>query len=152
MKEERIVAEDEPIRDEDVQNKSQDEQEENQQEDISADLDLTLDFQSCNVNVKKKTGMVSKYRIIEFDGDKRDNYLNDVNKRFKAGPDGKRSMSDFRGFQALLLTRCLYGENNQLVSATELKDWPATALDKAHERAQKICGVDTGQEKTAKNA
>lgn len=108
--------------------------------------------------VNQKTGERECYILQEMDGQGRDQYLNSTSKRAVRDDDGNVTMYDHDGFQASLLSRCVYrvdgyeesdvGEigayvgETKAVSEKTIQSWPASTHQQLHKQAKQINGLD----------
>lgn len=114
--------------------------------------ELELKFAEELVKLKQPNGSSRTYTIREFDGVKRDEYDTAIGKRFEWSGEGKiAKINDFRNTESLLLSMCLWDDNNRLVPETEIKKWPDSVRKALYTKAAKLNGLDEQAKEQAKN-
>lgn len=115
-------------------------------------LEIDIDVEERPVKVKRKDGTEKNYVLRELTGRQRGQYLNGMNSRLQVSQDGKvTGIKDFIGMEASLLNKCLYNDENKLVTDNELQELPARVLRKLFEAAQVLSGLNTDSAKEVKN-
>jgi len=113
---------------------------------------VSLRLKEVSIELEGEKGEVKKWKLRELNGTDRNGYLNKMSSRVKTGKDGKSvGIKSFDGFQADLLSLCLYDENGELVSAEDIETLPSNAQQKLFEKAQEISGLNVGSEEIEKN-
>lgn len=114
---------------------------------------LSLVRKEVEVILEDENKQERKMVLRELTGADRNKYLNQMTSRVKIGKDGKAvGIKSFDGFQADLLGRCLYDENNELVTVEAIEELPSSTQALLFEKAQELSGLDkTNEDGEAKN-
>lgn len=114
---------------------------------------FSLSFKEIPIEIiDPETARPRPYILREFPGAERDAWLNALTSRVRTLPNGKQGgIKNFTGMQADLISRCLFDEENKLVSVNTIQKWPASVQIAIHEMCQKLCGLDDAAEGEAKN-
>lgn len=116
-------------------------------------MKFTLEFTEVVVELTDpKDGVTKKHTLREFTGKQRDQYLNKLKGRMKVGPSGTGSINSFDDYQADLLSRCLFDENEENVKIEVIREFPAHIQAALFTKAQDICGLGDDTEDASKNA
>lgn len=94
----------------------------------------------------RKTNTVTKYVIVELPGSLRDDHMETMRSKMEL-KDGKVSgIKSFKGINTSLLARCIYKIEDDgtrvLVTEKVIQTWPAKTLDRLHEIASSVSGLD----------
>ena len=111
-------------------------------------LSLKLDF--VPVVLEDENGEEIQLQLKTMTGQERDSYLDAFNKRTKV-EDGNTQILNFKGFQSDLLSRCLFDENNEHLTASKIQGFPAVVINKLFEKANEINALDVESQQAAKN-
>ena len=115
------------------------------------DFEFDLAFESKRVKLTEN-GKEKYYTIREMNGEGRDTFLTKMGTRIKFDEKGKPiGMQNFEGHQADLLIRCMYDEDDKLVTKALVQSWPAKVQQKLFDVAEKLNALTEGAEKEAKN-
>jgi len=117
-------------------------------------LNFMLDRKEEEVNLTTSDGSVKKYKLKEFSGVQRKEYM----ARFKMDisfQDGKAVVQSAEDFKPLseteFLALCLYDEKDELVKEDEILRFPSTAIIGMHKAALELSGLDQASIEKAKN-
>lgn len=115
-------------------------------------LRLSLKLREVPVELEGENGEVKKWKIRELNGTQRNEYLNKMSSRVKMDKNGKSiGIKSFDGFQADLLSKCLYDEEGELVEAEDIESLPSNTQQKLFEKAQEISGLSVSSGEIEKN-
>lgn len=88
---------------------------------------------------KGKVASEKKFELREMTAAQRDQYLTDLQSRFRLNKDGVAvGMKDFIGLQANLLSLCMFNEQGEPVSRDDVQTWPASCVTQLFKAAKEI--------------
>lgn len=97
-------------------------------------------------------GVEKKYSLREMLGKDRDAYLTKMGDKVRYNANGKvTGIKSFDGLQASLLEKCLYDENDHLVSVTDIQNFPTKTQNELFKLAQDLNGLSQKAEDESKN-
>ena len=97
-------------------------------------------------------GVEKKYFLREMLGKDRDAYLTKMGDKVRYNANGKvTGIKSFDGLQASLLEKCLYDENDHLVSVTDIQNFPTKTQNELFKLAQDLNGLSQKAEDESKN-
>ena len=101
---------------------------------------------------KDEDGEEKKFILRELIGKQRNKYMNKMTDRIRISPQGKvLGMKNFDGMQADLLSKCLYNDQDELVSVEEIEELPASTQQALFQKAQELSGLNQEQDEDEKN-
>lgn len=110
-------------------------------------LEILLDIKE--EKIKMKQGITEKYFTLrEMTGFERDAYMMGMGKRMQ-DKEGVEGIMDFENIQADLISRCLYDNNNALVTVAVISKWPASAQQTLFDKCEEINGLKKNPAKKA---
>lgn len=112
---------------------------------------FSLELAKQEVKLKDLAGELQTYTIQEMTGLERDKYLTQFNSKMRTTPDGRSMMTDFKNIQGLLLSFTVRDELTKTVDIKTIEGWPASVQKGLFLIAQKLNGLDSGAEESAKN-
>lgn len=102
-------------------------------------IKLSLKREELKVVLETPEGVDKTYTLREMSGKDRDIYLTKMGDKFRYNSQGQvAGVKTFDGMHSILLERCLYDENDKLVSMSDLQNFPSRVLSKLFAVAQKI--------------
>ena len=102
-------------------------------------IKLSLKREELKVVLETPEGVDKTYTLREMTGRERDTYLTKMGDKFRYNAQGQVSgVKTFEGMHSILLERCLYDENDKLVSMSDLQNFPSRVLSELFAAAQKI--------------
>ena len=102
-------------------------------------IKLSLKREELKVVLETPEGVDKTYSLREMTGRERDTYLTKMGDKFRYNAQGQVSgVKTFEGMHSILLERCLYDENDKLVSMSDLQNFPSRVLSELFAAAQKI--------------
>jgi hypothetical protein len=120
---------------------------------MSEELRFDLRVKEQPVVLTDKNGDVKRYSLREMTGANRDKFLDSMSERISYSQDGTTSIQNFDGFQASLISKCLFDGNNDLVSVDEIQRLPSSVVSSLFKEAQRMNGLaDNNVVEKAKNA
>jgi protocatechuate 3,4-dioxygenase beta subunit len=99
------------------------------------------------VHIKTKEGVVKQFQLRHMGGPELSAWMELFARRVKAERDGNH---DFDGFQAELITLCLYDENGSRVPASTIKAWHAHIQNGLYDLCQDMNGLTSDAREKAK--
>ncbi len=116
------------------------------------ELKFELKLKEEPVTLTGKDGVAKTHVLRELTGSQRDAFLNEIGGRMKFNAAGKMSgLKDYTDLQTGFLALCFYDEKNTLVSKEALREYPSSVLGDLFKVAQKLSGLDKGDEDESKN-
>jgi len=116
------------------------------------ELKFNLKLEEAPVEITDVNGTNHTYKLRALNGAERDSFLNIMSGRMKYNDLGKmQGLKDYTDLHASLLSRCLYTDEEKLVTISELRLFPATVLAGLFDAAQELSGLDKEAKKAAKN-
>lgn len=118
-------------------------------------LSVSLKLKSIPVKVIDVDGNEKTFTLRELNGEQRDNYLDNMNKRMTYKGGEVDTVKDLKGIHTSLLCQCLYNDADQLLTEPVLKLWPARVLKQLYNAAQELSGLgekEDEKEDEAKNS
>jgi len=110
-------------------------------------IKLSLKREELKVVLETPEGVEKTYTLREMSGRERDIYLTKMGDKFRYNSQGQvTGVKTFEGMHSILLERCLYDENNKLVSMTDLQNFPSRVLSELFSAAQKINALNQKME------
>lgn len=110
-------------------------------------IKLSLKREELKVVLETPEGVDKTYTLREMTGKERDNYLTKMGDKFRYNSQGQvAGVKTFDGMHSILLERCLYDENDKLVSLAELQNFPSRVLNELFAAAQKINALNQKME------
>ena len=102
-------------------------------------IKLSLKREELKVVLETPEGVDKTYTLREMTGRERDTYLTKMGDKFRYNSQGQvAGVKTFDGMHSILLERCLYDENDKLVSMSDLQNFPSRVLSELFSAAQKI--------------
>jgi hypothetical protein len=116
-------------------------------------LKLSLELKSISVVLEGDNGADQKCTLKELTGKERNKYLTKMTGRIKTDPrTGKpTTLKTFDGFQADLLTRCFYNEEDILFTEDEIEALPSSTQQMLFDKAQELSGLNIDAKENEKN-
>jgi hypothetical protein len=115
------------------------------------ELRLSLKGKEIKVVLETVEGSEDTFTLRELTGKTRDDYLTSNAARMRFNEDGKvTGVKSFDGLQSSLLSRCMFTETGDLVSAKIIQGFPASAVTALFEKAQELNALDVKGDEAAK--
>ncbi len=114
---------------------------------------LSLELKSVPVVLEGgPEGEEKECELRELTGADRNKYLNKLTSRVKIGKDGQAvGIKSFEGFQADLLSKCLYGPQEELFTVEDIEALPSSTQEALFKKAQELNSLDAGNPSDEKN-
>ncbi len=114
-------------------------------------MELPLECERMEIRLLGVGGKTKEYVLVELDGNGRDEYLNEMNKRMKTiGKETK--ISNYKGLQSMLVSMCMrHKADMEPVLLDECQALPGKTLTKLFETCQSLNGLDDKAKDAAKN-
>ena len=117
-------------------------------------LKFSLQRREKGVELTTPEGAVKKYKLREFSGTQRREYLAKFNMdiTFQDGKAVVQNAKDFKPLsETVFLALCLQNEKDELVLEEEILKFPSSAIVGLYKAAQELSGFDVDAEAKAKN-
>lgn len=113
---------------------------------------LSLKRAETPIILETVDGVEKAYKLREMLGKDRDTYLTRMGDKVRYNANGKvTGIKSFDGLQASLLEKCLYDENDHLVSLTDIQNFPTKTQNELFKLAQELNGLNQKAENESKN-
>lgn len=114
-------------------------------------LTLSLTRRRVEVDLEGEDGGVATYTLREMTGTERDQYLADMSLRTKWDKGVPKGLSNYKGIQSSLISRCLFDPNGRRVEDATIQKWPASVQTELFKQCQKMNGLGDDSEAGSKN-
>jgi len=114
-------------------------------------MKLKAAFKSRPVEITDEQGQVRRYTLRELDGKQRDQWFSLMGDRVQIEDGRVVGVRNFDGFQAALVSHCLYDEKGQAVPIDEIQALPARVQDALFRAAQELSALTEQSVADAKN-
>lgn len=116
-------------------------------------IKLSLRRGETPIILETTDGVERAYKLREMLGKDRDLYLTRMGDKVRYNENGRVvGIKSFDGLQAALLEKCLYDENDHLVSVTDIQNFPTKTQNELFKLAQELNGLNQKAEDESKNA
>jgi len=112
---------------------------------------FTLKLKEEPVEIENANGDVNEYKIVEMSGEQLETYFSSVQDKVIMKEGQIVGMKSFKGVYTSLLRHTIMDDEGKLVALDVLKTWPSSVQKGLFDIAQKLNGLDTEVEDTAKN-
>lgn len=104
------------------------------------------------VVIENEAGIEETYTLVELTGKQRDNWLQEIQKRFRLDGNGKPiGTGDSRGLVSMLLGMSLRDPDGNLVKEEEVREWPSAMQQDLFKKSKELSGLDERAKEEAKN-
>jgi len=116
---------------------------------VHAPLEFTLKGVEVPVTLyDEEDGVKREYKLVEFSGKARDQYLTKLDARMKKNSKGQNiGVASFDGLQAELVSKCLVDLNGESVSVDVIQQFPSSVQQALFKKSQEINGLDVDEDK-----
>ncbi len=116
-------------------------------------LVFTLKLETVQIEITDEDGAEVKYTLKELTGEQRSIFLNQVGKKVKVSASGQevQQITDHKFLQENLLTKCIFDEEDKVITREVIQKWPAKTVAGLFKAAQELSGLDEDGEAEAKN-
>lgn len=101
----------------------------------------SMKIQTRPVTIQCIDGVVRQYTLKELSGEALVEFSDEVKDKVVTKPNGEVIVKSNKGVHASLLTRALYDENDQPVTADFVAKMPSTMLNRIFDDAKKLSGI-----------
>lgn len=116
-------------------------------------LVFSLKLEELPIKITDKDEVEKTYTLKELTSDQRSTFLNQTGKKVKVSQSGNKvqQITDHKFLQENLLTKCVYDEEDNIITREVLSTWPAKTISGLFKAAQELSGLDEDGEEEAKN-
>lgn len=127
-------------------------------------LEFSLKLKTIPVILENVQGEKKNYTLSEMNGEKADEWQDFTLEKMDMSPEGEQSEDgsvkvkvkignsfSMTGMESKLLSMCLYGPDNVLVTEKEIQKFPVPVRADLFVKAQEINGLDAESKKKIKN-
>ena len=114
-------------------------------------LIFSLDLVERPITITTKDGESKACILRELTSKQKSAYLNSMRDKVTFSDGKVTGVKDFDGLEACLLTKCFYDDDNKLITAAALQEFPARVVKQIFEAAQVISALNEEGVTEAKN-